>query len=182
VRCGKRPSRLTRPNSGIRALGVGHRVAGEHDAEHGDVVVLERFDRQQRVIDGSERCARHDDHRRVPAREQVDLQHRAVQRHEHASGAFDDEPIVITRIRQSQMRDVDFDAVQFGCAMRRQRLTKDVALRQQSRRRHARHCGDALAVGTVRRARLNRLPVIRIQRERQHGRDHRLADIGCPFR
>ena len=68
---------------------------------------------------------------------------------------------------------------QFGGTVRRKRLAQHMAFRKKSRCGQTGQRRNARCVGAVRHARLERLPIIGVEPERQHGADDGLADSGA---
>ena len=77
-----------------------------------------------------------------------------------------------------KLSQIDLDAVEFRRPMRRQRPGQQIALENEALRSQTGHSGNHRRIGAVGGARLHRLPVNCVERQRQHRRDHRLADAG----
>src|SRR6185503_10980626 len=89
------------------SFAVGHRLADKRHAEHRDAASLERFEREQRMIDGTQAGAGAEHNGPLPACEQIDLKRVPVERDEHAARPFDDQMTTRRHIlRQRQIVEV----------------------------------------------------------------------------
>ncbi len=162
---------------GGAVAGIGRAV--EHDAGNRQSTRSQRGETEQRVVDRSERAARHQQNGQRQPGHEIDHEVAIVERHEYPAGALDDQ-----RMRGLRQRDRihrDRDTLEFCRGVRRQRRPQGIDRRVNMLGRQAGERNNSSGIvnrTVVGRAGLHRLPIAGPPCARKAGGGDRLADAG----
>src|SRR5271165_5972986 len=145
-------------------------IANQHYAVNGQLRRVQRRQSQERVIDGANSAARRQNHGQLKLHHQVQHKLLAVNRHQHAARAFNNEPIVQQARRCVDPPQIDFDAGPTCSQVRRDRRHKFVHLFERTIGPNACQAHHRYTVRTLQGASLYRFPVHRVQRSTEQRR------------
>lgn len=161
---------------GAAIIAIG--FAGEDDAAKIKARSTQSGDGKQSVIDGAERSARNEKNRKRELAHEVGHELSAIDGDERATSAFNDETLVRGDFGELYFAELDADAGAFGSEVRRNGRREAIGFRQNAIARNARKADDGGAIGAFARARLNGLPVKRVERGAEKRGDSGFAYAG----
>lgn len=152
--------------------------AGEDDAANIEMRGAECGDGEQRVIDGSQGCARDEKNGKAEMRHEIGHELGGIDGDESAAGAFDDEIFMWGDLREADFAEFDTHASALGGEMRRNGRREAVRFGKSARAREIRKAHHSSAISAFARAGLDRFPVDGVERGAEERGDGGFSDGG----